>query len=123
MGGSYSGTGGSYSGGSDSGIYSLNSCGGIHVFNVIVTGNEKQIEGIWNKCKEGDLIQIIFYEDDLPKLEVKRTIDNLLIGYVPPSLSQFINCIKSGWKYTGEIIHISGDKYRPDIKVKVEGEQ
>lgn len=103
------------SGGSRSGS---NYCGGIYKFQVVIVENEAQL---LSSCNPGDLVEVVLINENLPKLEIRRTDDDYFIGYAPASLSKFIDCIGSGWKYTGEITEISGDEYQPEIFVQVEG--
>lgn len=114
MGGSYSSD---YSFGSDETLQS-DCCGGIYKFRVILVGDEEQI---WDKSNEGDYIKIVLVNEDLPRLEVRKTSDDFLIGYVPPKLTKLIKCIDNGWKYEGKIVNISGNKYNPEIYVEIEG--
>ena len=113
MGGSSSYIGGG--GGSTSDGFN---CGNIFEFLVIIQGNE---ETVWKECKVGQDVHIEFNKANLPRLEVKRSLDDLVIGLVPATYAILINCIERGWKYEGTINRITGNEYDPKIQVKVNG--
>lgn len=110
--------GGSYSGGSSG----TSDCSEEREFQVILTGDDDELEELQKECEEGDDVYIsLTIQDGLPSLEVKRSYDDLVIGGVPTYLTQMIGCIGRGWKYSGEIISISGDYYDLEIWVSVVG--
>jgi hypothetical protein len=96
-------------------------CGKELQFQVLILPGTEQL--VWNNCNENDGIFIdVNSKEELPKIEVKKIIDNFLIGLVPPSCVSIIKCIKAGWKYQGKIIKKSGSQYAPEITVLVKGE-
>ncbi|SHJ57050.1 hypothetical protein SAMN05444401_3322 [Clostridium amylolyticum] len=103
------------------GVAQSNYCGGEYEFGVVINDSVEQVESIWNEVREGDCIQVILIEETLPRLEIRRVSDNFFIGYLPIRLVNLINCIKEGWRYDGYIVNISGNRYSPEIDVKIEG--
>lgn len=113
-------------GGSDpfglgSGGRNTNGCGGVREFQVVLTGDDEELEEIYNMCEEDDEVYINLIEDELPSLEVRISSTDFLIGFVPTNHIQLLACMRRGWKYNGNISSISGDIYEPIIWVKVIG--
>ena len=98
-------------------------CGEMREFQVIITGDDEELEEIYNACEEDDEVYIELIDDELPILEVRMSDDDFLIGYVPTQHIQLIACMRRGWEYNGRISFISGDIYEPIIWVQVSGEK
>lgn len=96
-------------------------CGGAREFQVVLTGDDEELEEIYNECDEDDEVYIYLIEDELPSLEVRISSNDFLIGLVPTEYIQLLACMRRGWKYSGKIISVSGDIYEPIIWVKVIG--
>ncbi|TAH60806.1 MAG: hypothetical protein EWM50_06380 [Gottschalkiaceae bacterium] len=107
----YSGTGGGAP---------VNNCGNIFEFWVLF---QDEIRLIFSDFKVGQEVKLKLIKDKLPKLEVVRVSDGLLIGLVPPSLSMLIKCIQNGWQYYGNILKIEGNEIDPKIYVRLKGEE
>lgn len=112
-------------GGSDSfGLGSsrnTNRCDGEREFQVILTGDDEELEEIYNECEADDKVYVKLVEDNLPSLEVRMINSDFLIGLVPTEYVQLIACMRRDWKYSGRITSVTGDMYEPIIWVKIRG--
>lgn len=106
--------------GDGDGIITSKGCGGIFEFRVLVNVEESLF---FFDFEIGQEVEIILSMGKLPKLEVIRSKDNLLIGIVPPSYSGLVKCLANGWEYIGEIVKIKGTELEPKIYVRVKGEK
>ncbi|MGE7273608.1 hypothetical protein ACQKK5_19355 [Brevibacillus panacihumi] len=107
-GGSYGGSGGSF-----------NKCGDTLIIPLIVNQNQNSI---WSNTALNDDVYInLNKETTLPIIQVLKMTDNSLVGVAPPSYGWVINCIESGWQYSGRIIIKEGTVYDPRITVQLNG--
>lgn len=99
-------------------------CGEDFYFHVVIITNTEQ--SVWNHCKENDDVYIKINQmpsEFLPRLEVRRMLDDFVIGLVPATSTGIINCIKAGWNYPGTIQKKSGTQFAPEIFIHVKGDR
>lgn len=95
-------------------------CDGPFTFYVIIINNHQQI---WNTVNIRDKVYISTSgKSPLPRLEVKREIDDFLIGLVSTEYTGLLlRCIENHWNYDGEVTEKDGNVNNPQIQVTIEG--
>ena len=110
------GSGNGYGGGGGAGP--TESCGRTVTFLIVINNDE---ETIWASTMVGQLVNIAAIQGSIPKLEIRLTNNDFLLGLVPGNYSWLLGCIQKGWRYDGKITQKSGNELNPQLTVEVTG--